>query len=442
MGDSVGHWEGDTLVVETTQLPSRADVPRLVGEHGRDRAVHARRRRQDRLSLHGRRSERRSPRSSPASCRSCRWMRTSTSTPATRATTHCRASSPASARPKKAAISQARVPRSDHDVAAAGLSALGPQSRRLCCARARQAAAASERRRNPRIRIERAQAHVGVRRSTCPTATTARGLHYPVMYLLHGNNGTLNDWAALGRIQRTADGLIAAGEIPPAIIVMPDAGSTWYVDRKENMETAVIRDLIARRREEFSRGVATREGRVVGGLSMGGYGALRFALKYPDKFAAAALLSPAIYEPVPPENVRCAPRRCVRRSAVRSRRTGRATTIRRSGTRSWRARYACRCTSPRGDDDEFYIEEEAARFYSLLRRNGQPAELRIANGAHVWPCGKRGSAMRCATSSGIRRGRSRNSPRRSPANRAEFSRREPGAGLAPFRGSSLSRTTP
>ena len=38
-----------------------------------------------------------------------------------------------------------------------------------------------------------------------------------------------------------------------------------------------------------------------------------------------------------------------------------------------------------GDDDEFFIEDEAARFYSLLRRNGQPAELRITNGAHTWP---------------------------------------------------------
>ena len=32
--------------------------------------------------------------------------------------------------------------------------------------------------------------------------------------------------------------------MPPAIIVMPDAGTTWFVDRKEKMETAVMQDLI------------------------------------------------------------------------------------------------------------------------------------------------------------------------------------------------------
>ena len=37
-----------------------------------------------------------------------------------------------------------------------------------------------------------------------------------------------------------------------------------------------------------------------------------------------------------------------------------------------------------GDDDEFMIEAEAARLYSLLRANGQPAELRIVDGAHNW----------------------------------------------------------
>jgi len=37
-----------------------------------------------------------------------------------------------------------------------------------------------------------------------------------------------------------------------------------------------------------------------------------------------------------------------------------------------------------GDDDEFMIEAEATKLYSLLRANSQPAELRIVNGAHSW----------------------------------------------------------
>ena len=77
--------------------------------------------------------------------------------------------------------------------------------------------------------------------------------------------------------------------------------ASWFVDRREKMETAVIRDLIPDVEKSF-RTLRTRDGRLIGGLSMGGYGSLRFALKYPEMFAAAALLSPAIYDPLPPKN--------------------------------------------------------------------------------------------------------------------------------------------
>ena len=56
--------------------------------------------------------------------------------------------------------------------------------------------------------------------------------------------------------------------------------STWFVDRKEKMETAVIQDLIGDVQRNF-RVIDARNGRLVAGLSMGGYGALRFVLKYP-----------------------------------------------------------------------------------------------------------------------------------------------------------------
>jgi S-formylglutathione hydrolase FrmB len=134
-----------------------------------------------------------------------------------------------------------------------------------------------------------------------PSGYERSSLSFPVLYLLHGNGGTRDDWVQKGRIQRTADSLIARREIPPTIIVMPDAGVSWYVDRREKMETAIIRDLLSDV-EQNLRALKSRDGRLIAGLSMGGYGALRFALKYPEMFAAAALLSPAIYDPLPPSN--------------------------------------------------------------------------------------------------------------------------------------------
>jgi S-formylglutathione hydrolase FrmB len=49
-----------------------------------------------------------------------------------------------------------------------------------------------------------------------------------------------------------------------------------------------------------------------------------------------------------------------------------------------------------GDDDDFFTEGEATRLYTLLRKNGQPAELRIVDGPHRWPVWEStiGDAMR------------------------------------------------
>ena len=207
-------------------------------------------------------------------------------------------------------------------------------------------------------------------------------LRYPVLYLLHGHGGGLYDWVNLGHIQQTADGLISHGDMPPAIIVMPDAGSTWYVDRKEKMETAVIKDLIGDAERTF-RAMGARNGRLVGGLSMGGYGALRFAMKYPDMFAAAALLSPAIYDPEPPQN-----------SGARKAGVFGAPGFDPQVWKElnypalWDAFLAKKIAVPMyinsGDDDSYFIEAEAARLYSRLRTSGQPAELRIVDGGHTW----------------------------------------------------------
>jgi len=215
-----------------------------------------------------------------------------------------------------------------------------------------------------------------------PQGYETSSLRYPVMYLLHGNNGSLNDWAVSGRIQPTVDALIETGEIPPAIIVMPDAGSTWYVDRKENMETAIIEELMPEVEARF-RTVTARNGRVIGGLSMGGYGSLRFVLKYPEKFAAAALLSPAIYDPVPPPNSGA------RRVGVfGAPQFDESVWQQYNYPTLWAAYLAKNQPVPMyinsGDDDDFMIEADATQLYSLLRKHRQPAELRIVNGTHSW----------------------------------------------------------
>ena len=182
--------------------------------------------------------------------------------------------------------------------------------------------------------------------------------------------------------------------MPPAIIVMPDAGATWYVDRKEKMETAVIQDLVGDVQRNF-RVIDARKGRLIAGLSMGGYGSLRFALKYPEMFAAAALLSPAIYDPEPPQSSGA------RRAGVFGAPEFDAQVWKQLNYPAlWDAFLAKKIAVPMyinsGDDDDYFIEAEATRLYSLLRKNGQPAELRIVDGPHRWPVWEStiGDAMR------------------------------------------------
>jgi enterochelin esterase-like enzyme len=138
---------------------------------------------------------------------------------------------------------------------------------------------------------------------------------FPVVYLLHGRGLSMNDWQLL---VSEADRLVAERRMRPTILVMPDAPwsdrAGWYVDsayegadaRGWAVETALASDLVAHVDATY-RTSARREHRVVGGFSMGGAGALRFALAHQSTFSAAIVLSPAVYIPRPPANSNCRP---------------------------------------------------------------------------------------------------------------------------------------
>jgi enterochelin esterase-like enzyme len=125
---------------------------------------------------------------------------------------------------------------------------------------------------------------------------------YPVVYLLHGAGGDEYGWARKGGAVQTLDGLIKRGQMRASVAIMPTFGpASWWADgAQEKVETAIMRELIPYVESKLK--VATeRSERSIGGLSMGGYGSLNLALKYPEKFCAAAVISPAIYDPLPPE---------------------------------------------------------------------------------------------------------------------------------------------
>lgn len=124
------------------------------------------------------------------------------------------------------------------------------------------------------------------------------GTQYPVLYLLHGSGGEADAWDDFWPI---LDTMIAEGTVPPVIAIAPIVGNGYWVDSSTfgSLESAVIDDLIPHIDETLPT-IASREGRALVGFSMGGYGALRYALAYPETFAAATLLSPALQAGQPP----------------------------------------------------------------------------------------------------------------------------------------------
>jgi len=121
---------------------------------------------------------------------------------------------------------------------------------------------------------------------------------YPVVYLLHGYTDDNTGWLQFGEINRYADKAIADGTIPPMIIVMPNGDSSFYInsyDGKEKYEDFFIKEFMPAIEKTYHI-KAEKKYRGIAGLSMGGFGTLIYALKYPDLFAAAAPFSAAVWD--------------------------------------------------------------------------------------------------------------------------------------------------
>lgn len=111
---------------------------------------------------------------------------------------------------------------------------------------------------------------------------------FAVFYLLHGLSDDHTMWARRTSIERYVQHL-------PLIVVMPDGGRGFYTDAEQGFayQTAIVGDLISYIDQMFPTR-AERGGRCIGGLSMGGYGALKLALRFPELFCSAVSHSGAV----------------------------------------------------------------------------------------------------------------------------------------------------
>lgn len=133
---------------------------------------------------------------------------------------------------------------------------------------------------------------------------------YPVLYLLHGMGGDENAWVELGRAAQILDNLIAAGDAEPMIVVMPNGNISEDAAPGEGTKglTQPVFNLpqcmdggfetsfpeIMNYMDRNYRTIASREGRAVAGLSMGGFHAMNISREYPESFDYVGLFSAAM----------------------------------------------------------------------------------------------------------------------------------------------------
>ncbi|QJD77712.1 alpha/beta hydrolase [Spirosoma rhododendri] len=217
--------------------------------------------------------------------------------------------------------------------------------------------------------------------------------HYPVVYLLHGYGDNETSWVQFGEADRTVDDGVRAGQLPPAILVMPNGGTSFFINDYHNQvryEDMFVQELIPHIDSTF-RTRTQREFRAISGLSMGGFGSLVLAMHHPDLFGACAALSAAA---VTDETLTAMPGELYNRmlAPILSGPVSGADRL----TLTWKrnspiilaqsapvndlkkVRWYIDC----GDDDA--LSEGNANLHIALTKRQIPHEYRVRDGAHNW----------------------------------------------------------
>jgi S-formylglutathione hydrolase FrmB len=134
-----------------------------------------------------------------------------------------------------------------------------------------------------------------------PSYPRERSRRYPVLYWLHGFASADRELISGIRqglnIRLAMDSLLAAGAAREMIIVMPNSRNAFEGSFYANSpvtgrwEDFIVRDLVSWVDRRY-RTVRSRSGRGIAGSSMGGFGALRIALRNPDTYSAVYAMSP------------------------------------------------------------------------------------------------------------------------------------------------------
>ena len=233
-----------------------------------------------------------------------------------------------------------------------------------------------------------------------PSYARSPSRRYPVLVFLHDGYGNVRTLEHRGVTAELA-ARMSDGRLPEFLVVAPGAPGSWFsdsFDRKRRWEEFLTGDLI-REIETRYRVLPGKAARAITGISMGGYGAVKIALKHPDLFGAVSSLSGALI-PIHPEDIR--------RYGWITRLTLKrvfgnppdASTL--ASNDVWDLVHEARFEKPpfsahlRAGTEDFYgLDGVAAQLGSYLNEHGIPTEVVLEPGGHEWAYWRRGMVAIC-----------------------------------------------
>ncbi len=212
---------------------------------------------------------------------------------------------------------------------------------------------------------------------------------YPVLYLLHGMNGTNKDWPGRGHLQDVMDQLRAAGEVCDMIVISPNAGGNigegvWngYFDMEGwAYERFFFEEFLPAVEKEY-RIKGDKASRAIAGLSMGGGGSTSYAQRHADMFCACYAMSALMHLDAPQAQ---APRDEKDKMWHLTKAVNKLSCVDFVNNADDKTKEALRTVAwyvDCGDDD--FLFECNMNLVLAMRKAGVPYQLRVRDGGHTW----------------------------------------------------------
>jgi enterochelin esterase-like enzyme len=218
---------------------------------------------------------------------------------------------------------------------------------------------------------------------------------FPILYLLNGFTGDETDWNMEGLLSDIINELIRANKIEPMVIVMPDGDDRLYMNKEDGAypyEDMLIKEFMPYIENKY-RIKNEKQFRAISGLSMGGAGSMRLALKFHELFGACASYSASIrtYDEIINDNSnhfdnyfgRISPSVIGKKGEVRYSDTIKeydllnlVDTQDTESLKSVNIYFDC------GDDD--FLTLGNTYLHIKLKKKGIPHEFRVRDGKHTW----------------------------------------------------------